>query len=696
MKLKNLLILILFLTAVIPVTAAGDINLNLNKELQAKVKEARNPEDSIIALYNLFDITPRKKQAPILENIYNLAQRTDDVNIQLDVIRQLSNIYTSNDSVLQVLYAAAKELPTSVSQHQTLMYLRINRILTNSITASEAERQVRLREILHEYTNKKHYSTDERILLLFSLCAYLSNTAEGELLVKYTDELENLINNAPNTIAPIRNQFYAYAGTLFTNIGNHERAVKAMRQLLDETDKLQKQYEEQGRVYRKFNRQRYDMYRRMLINYPALTLAEVDSIYDVALAITKIDSDTRDQFNAYHLCNIAQLMAHEQYEKAAPLIVDAYPKIPGNSTYKKFLLAQLNKASEHINDKDMQLFAAREYNKYLQEEIKFKSEERLRELQVIYDLQNIREANQALEIRNQQTRLEAHETIITISIVALIIVILITIVTFMMYLRAKQMSVSALHANKSLEHERTVSRRHYEDLMRSRNELNKANLQKSDLINSLGHEMRTPLTAISDFTKLIVDSVDDHHEPYLRNFAHIISHNVELLETISRDILDISLLDGDEITVSRRLVSVNELCEMVVETLRPTTHSGVAMQFVKPENSASIITDPQRVEQILINLLKNAVRFTRTGEITLTYTTDRYKGKIRFEVTDTGCGISEEQQKTLFTRVKKGEPHTGKGIGLYLCQIIARRLDGTIALDPTYTEGARFILTLPL
>lgn len=694
MNFKNLLLLITLFAAVTPVTVAD--NAELSAELQAKVAEARTPDDSIKALYNLFDVVTRREQPPLLRQIYNIAERKNDAATRLDVLRQLSNIYTSSDSVLQILYSAASGLPVSVDRHQTQMYIRINRVLTNSISASEAERQVRLREILHEYTNKDHYSTDEQILLLFSLCAYLSNTAEGELLVKYTDELEKLIMRSPNTIGPIRNQFYAYAATLFTNIGNSERAVMAVRQLLEETDRLQKRYSEQGRVYRTFNRQRYDMYRRMLLNYPALTLTEVDSTYQKAMEITKIDADTRRQYNSVHLCRIAYLMAHEKYAEAAPLIMDSYPRLHGNSTYKKFLLAQLNIAADHVNDKNLKLFAALEYNKYLRQEIKFKSAERLRELQVIYDLQKIREANQLLEIRNQETRIEARETIITISIVALIVVILITIVTFMMYLRAKQMSVSALHANKSLEHERAVSRRHYDDLMRSRNELNKANLQKSDLINSLGHEMRTPLTAISDFTKLIVDSVDEKQEPYMRNFAHIISHNVELLETISRDILDISLLDGDDITVSRRLVNVDELCQMVVYTLRQTTFSGVTMRFVPPEQSASIATDPQRVEQILINLLKNAARFTRSGEITLTYVTDRYKGKIRFEVTDTGCGISEEQRKTLFTRVKKGEPHSGKGIGLYLCQIIARRLDGTIALDPTYTDGARFILTLPL
>ena len=694
MRLKGLLLILVLFCAVTSVSAAD--SATLKEELKAKVASAATPEDSIRALYNLYDISNRREQTSILESIYRTAEKAGDMATRLDVLRHLANTNSGNDSILQVLRSKTAELPASIDQHQTLMYINIIRIRRNALSASEAERQVRLREVLHEYTNKEHYSTDERILLLFSLCAYLSNTAEGDLLVKYTDELEQLISNTPNTISPIRGQFYSYATIMYTNIGNHEKAANAAREVLKITDDLQEDYKTKGRIYRKFNRERYGMYRRLLLNYPAMDIAEVDSVYNKAIAITKIDPDCKAMLEKYQLLNIAHMMAHKKYSEAAPLIMKSLDSIGNDAFYRNFLLDQLNIAAEYTNDKELQLFALRENNKKLQQQIQFKSEERLRELQVIYDLQKIRESNQELEIKNRQTQLEAHETILIISIVALVIVIIITIVTFLLYVRAKQMSVSAIHAKESLEHERTVSQRHYDDLMRSRNELTKANLQKSDLINSLGHEMRTPLTAISDFTKIIVDSVDDERKPYLEHFSQIISHNVELLEAISRDILDISLLDGEEITVSRKMTDVTELCDMVVETLRQTTHSGVEMKFIQPAERVSFVTDPQRVEQILINLLKNSVRFTHAGEITLTYEADKQHGAIKFIVTDTGCGVSKEQQKTLFKQAPKGEHHSGTGLGLYLSQMIAKRLDGMVTLDTNYTDGARFILTLPL
>lgn len=108
------------------------------------------------------------------------------------------------------------------------------------------------------------------------------------------------------------------------------------------------------------------------------------------------------------------------------------------------------------------------------------------------------------------------------------------------------------------------------------------------------------------------------------------------------------------------------------------------------------MTDPQRVEQILINLLKNSVRFTHSGEINLTYNVIPKQGKIQFIVTDTGCGIAPEQQKKLFTGNHGSDHHSSHGIGLYLCQMIARRLNGSVTLDPSYTNGARFVLTIPL
>lgn len=693
MKLKGLTLFLVFLCTVFVHTSAKDAVLK--EELKAQVKAAKNPADSIKALYNLFDISPRKEQIPILRTIYQTADRNGDTPTRLDVLRHLANAYASNDSILQILYSTASDLPASVDQHQTAMYIRMNRILRNSMSASEAERQVRLREILQEYANKQHYSTDERILLLFSLCAYLSTTTEGELLAKYTEELEQLINSSPTIIPAIKNQFYSNAATLFTNIGDYDKAVHATRQLIKQTDELQDQYEKQGRIYRKFNRERFAMYRRMLVNYPALSLEEVDSIYNNAIRMTEINADAKRQYEKCRLTTIAWLMAHERYKEAAPLIQESLKKLENQSSYTSFLLKQLNIAAEHTDDKDLQLFAAREYNKHLEDYIKFKSEERLRELQVIYDLNKIRESNQSLELTNRENQIEAHQTIITISIVALIIVILITIGTFFMYIRAKQMSVAAIHAKQSLEHERAVTRRHFEEMKRSRNELSKANTQKSDLINSLGHEMRTPLTAISDFTKLIIDASDDTRKPYLNHFGQIITHNVELLEAISRDILDISILDGDEITISRKLTNPTVMCEMVVETLRQTTPSGVDMKFIQPEKETTLVTDPQRVEQILINLLNNSIRFTNSGEITLTYKVDTEAEKISFVVTDTGCGISHEQQKTIFERNPRKE-HSSSGFGLYLCQIIATRLDGTLELDTEYSDGARFVLTLPL
>ena len=694
MKLKGLTIIWTFIFAVTPfITIAQS---SLKNELKAKIAEARTPDDSIKALYNLFDISPRREQIPLLEQIYNIAEARRDAATELDVVRHLANAYYGNDSVLQILHSTAVNLPASVDQHQTLMFIRINRIIANSMSATEAERQMRLREILHEYSNKEHYSVDERILLLFSLCAYLSNTTEGDLLVKYTDELEQLITSAPQTIIPIKNHFYSSAAVLFTNVKNHEKAVNAARELLNQTEILQKQYERQGRIYRKFNRQRYSMYRRMLINYPALTINEVDSIYNLALNAAKNNPDAEADLKEYKITTIAWLMAHKQFEQAAPIIKESIEKLGGKTSYYPFLLDQLNIAAEHTDNKDLQLFAARQFNKHLQDQLKFKSEERLRELQVIYDLYKIKEANKDLEHRNREMQIESHQTILTVSIVALVIVILITIITFLMYIRAKQMSVSVMHANESLEHERSVSRRHYDDLVKSRNELNKANMQKTDLINTLGHEMRTPLTAISDFTKIITDSTDDSDRPYLQHFAQIITHNVELLEAISRDILDISLLDGEEITLNRRLVNVNEICDMVMETMRQTTHSHVAMKFDPPQTPATIMTDPQRVEQILINLLKNSVRFTHSGEINLTYNVIPKQGKIQFIVTDTGCGIAPEQQKKLFTGNHGSDHHSSHGIGLYLCQMIARRLNGSVTLDPSYTNGARFVLTIPL
>ena len=107
-------------------------------------------------------------------------------------------------------------------------------------------------------------------------------------------------------------------------------------------------------------------------------------------------------------------------------------------------------------------------------------------------------------------------------------------------------------------------------------------------------------------------------------------------------------------------------------------------------------TDPLRLQQLLLNLLTNAAKFTEQGEVNLDYQVDKEKKQVVFSVTDTGCGVPPEKQESIFNRFEKvDEFKQGAGLGLPICRMIANRIGGTLTLDPAYTEGARFIFVHP-
>lgn len=110
-----------------------------------------------------------------------------------------------------------------------------------------------------------------------------------------------------------------------------------------------------------------------------------------------------------------------------------------------------------------------------------------------------------------------------------------------------------------------------------------------------------------------------------------------------------------------------------------------------------MVTDPQRLQQIFINLLNNAGKFTDTGTITLSYNIEPDKNRVIFSVSDTGCGIPKEKQRQVFERFEKlNEFVQGSGLGLSICKLTINKMGGDIWIDPDYTKGSRFCFSHPL
>lgn len=223
-----------------------------------------------------------------------------------------------------------------------------------------------------------------------------------------------------------------------------------------------------------------------------------------------------------------------------------------------------------------------------------------------------------------------------------------------------------------------------------------ANRLKTAFIANMSHEIRTPLNAIVGFSEL--QCMDDYSNEDKKEFEKIIKENSTLLLNLINDILDISRIESGRVTLDYNPCDVVKLCHsclISVKQARPLEH--VEYQEHYPVDSLYIKTDAVKFKQVIINLLTNASKFTKEGHIRLSFSVNESKRMVTIAVSDTGTGIPKENAEMVFERfVKLNKYVQGTGLGLALCRIIVEKLGGKIWLDTEYTDGARFVFTIPL
>ena len=223
-----------------------------------------------------------------------------------------------------------------------------------------------------------------------------------------------------------------------------------------------------------------------------------------------------------------------------------------------------------------------------------------------------------------------------------------------------------------------------------------ANQLKSAFVSNMSHEIRTPLNAIVGFSSLLINSVEPSEE--LQEYANIIQTNSNLLLQLISDVLDVSRLESGKLQFNYEWCELVTHCQnMITLTNRnKTTNADVRLQM--PKEPYMLYTDPLRLQQIIINLLNNALKFTPAGgSITLDYTVDKEKQCMLFSVTDTGTGMPEDKQELVFQRFEKlNEFIQGTGLGLAICKLTIQYMGGDIWIDKDYKGGARFIFSHPI
>ena len=214
---------------------------------------------------------------------------------------------------------------------------------------------------------------------------------------------------------------------------------------------------------------------------------------------------------------------------------------------------------------------------------------------------------------------------------------------------------------------------------------------KSAFLANMSHEIRTPLNAIVGFSQLLAET-DDPEERH--EFVEIIDSNNRMLLQLISDILDLAKIESGTMDLKFADMNVKEVINEIVTSFRIKIPDNVALIAPQDSPECQIYSDRMRLTQVISNFLNNAIKYTSEGCITLAY--EIIGDEIKFSVTDTGDGMSQEIQAHIFDRFYKGNTFKqGTGLGLSICETIVNRLGGRIGVNSELGKGSTFWFTHP-
>jgi CheY-like chemotaxis protein/signal transduction histidine kinase/CHASE3 domain sensor protein len=255
---------------------------------------------------------------------------------------------------------------------------------------------------------------------------------------------------------------------------------------------------------------------------------------------------------------------------------------------------------------------------------------------------------------------------------------------------------------QTLEEQRALLAQSQAVLAERATELARSNRYKSEFLANMSHELRTPLNSTLILAKLLADNADGNLSDEQVKFARTISASGQDLLALINDILDLAKIEAGRVDVTVQSVAVSDAVQAIIRPFQAVaTERGLALDVaVTPGAPPEIHTDPQRLGQILKNLIANALKFTERGAVTVGVRADG-PDAIAFDVRDTGIGIPPEQQELIFEAFRQADGSThrkygGTGLGLTISRDLARRLGGRLTVESTVGAGSAFTLTLPV
>lgn len=664
-KIFLILAAALICLAAAPVAAQNDYQHETAAKLRSRLAAARTAKDSIGILYDMFDVLPRGEIAAIGNQIYGIASRIGDNTTRLDICRQMTACFRDDRSLAEI-EKEVSQIPESQEQKETHLFLRMKRLSLSSSNKSEKDRQSEIIRILSEEDSKKPKSANQRLLDLFTLVEYLRNDASGDMLKDYLDRLIALATSSQFKLYAIPNIVYAEAANAYADAGEAEKSVEADRKLLTIIDGLERKYRDGGRKYRSYDISRYVCYRRMIRNFEALRPGELKDLYARCMRLrennqdVRTDIDTHPRFYAYYHtaagdCNAAIPYLKHMLQEEISLPV------------RKQVLEYLIDCAEKTGDDDTKVNALEEYSTILEELNRLKASERYRELQIKYDVQDLRTRNAELELENRSDEITSARRLMTFVAVAFLIMFLILVVSLYQWGKFKR---NSSHMGDVVDNIR---------------------LEREQLKNSLyrdADDMPDPLAS--------EELQENWKERMRRNGVKWDQVSLFMTKSIVNDLLFIAATGHDNMLKYIHETTADSIMRKVESMARDAdyTDSGISIRYV--DDDFEITADSECLAVIISHIFETAIHYSPKSSVELSCRRVS-EDFVDFVITTAGIDSASPADPQIFDSLitARNVLHRN-GAGLFICRLITLLLNSKIIPDRTFKGGARYFLRIPV